>query len=154
MSNAKQPDAAHGTNNDLPQGTFHQWRAMGGKLVPVRQRMLSRMPPQKSQTLYPYLLTGKLTNESEGVKWYAFVTIAAGILLVVLWARWLNDRMGGGSRRDTGPAPLVQLTTDATGQAVVHFQFWAHTRETSAWVTIRHGLTDDIVRSTALPING
>jgi hypothetical protein len=48
---------------------------------------------------------------------------------------------------------VVSFTTDAAGKAGVHFQFWAHTRETSAWVTIRHGLTSDIVRSTALPIN-
>lgn len=116
MSSAKQAhDANEGDSAnppEMPTGQFHRWRTMGGKLLPVRVRRLSRMPPQRSQTLYPYLLTGKLTNESEGVKWYAFVTIAAGILLVVLWARWLNDRMGGGSRRDTGPAPLVQLTTD------------------------------------------
>lgn len=48
---------------------------------------------------------------------------------------------------------VAQFTTDATGKAVAHFPFWAHTRETTAWVTIRHGLTNDIVRSTALPIN-
>jgi hypothetical protein len=48
---------------------------------------------------------------------------------------------------------VAQFTTDANGKAVAHFPFWAHTRETSAWVTIRHGLTNDIVRSTALPIN-
>ena len=48
---------------------------------------------------------------------------------------------------------VAQLTTDAGGKAVIHFQFWAHTGETSAWVTLRHGLTNDIVRSTTLPIN-
>jgi hypothetical protein len=48
---------------------------------------------------------------------------------------------------------LMSFTTDDSGKAALHFQFWAHTGETSAWVTIRHGLTDDIVRSTALPIN-
>lgn len=48
---------------------------------------------------------------------------------------------------------VAQLTTDETGKAVVHFPFWAHTRETSAWLTIRHGLANDIVRSTSLPIN-
>lgn len=58
--------------------------------------------------------TGKLTNESEGVKWYALVTIIAGVLLVVLWMQWLNSRMGGGgssSRRNLpGSTPLVLLT--------------------------------------------
>jgi hypothetical protein len=48
---------------------------------------------------------------------------------------------------------VAQLTTDEAGTAVIHFPFWAHTRETSAWLTIRHGLTNDIVRSSALPIN-
>jgi hypothetical protein len=48
---------------------------------------------------------------------------------------------------------VAQLTTDAEGKGVVHFPFWAHSGEAAAWVTIRHGLTDDIVRSTALPIN-
>jgi len=48
---------------------------------------------------------------------------------------------------------VASFFTDKGGKAVVHFQFWAHTGETSAWVTIRHGLTNDIVRSTAVPIN-
>lgn len=48
---------------------------------------------------------------------------------------------------------VTSFVTDKGGKAIVHFQFWAHTGETSAWVTIRHGLTNDIVRSTALPIN-
>jgi hypothetical protein len=48
---------------------------------------------------------------------------------------------------------LTSFTTDDAGTAGIHFQFWAHTRETSAWVTIRHGYTNDIVRSTTLPIN-
>jgi hypothetical protein len=48
---------------------------------------------------------------------------------------------------------VASFTTDKGGKAVVHFQFWAHTAETSAWITIRHGLTNDIVRSTTVPIN-
>ena len=56
---------------------------------------------------------GKLTNESEGVKWYAFVTIIAGVLLVVLWVQWLNSRMGGSSRREwPHSTPLLQLTPE------------------------------------------
>jgi hypothetical protein len=43
--------------------------------------------------------------------------------------------------------------TNSHSQAVFHFQFWAHTGETSAWVTLQHGSTNDIYRSTALPIN-
>lgn len=34
----------------------------------------------------------------------------------------------------------------------VHFEFWAHTREQYAWVTVKHGNVMT-VRSTALPIN-
>jgi hypothetical protein len=49
---------------------------------------------------------------------------------------------------------VASFVTDSHGKAVVHFQFWAHTGETSAWVTIRHGFTSDIVRSTTVPING
>lgn len=48
---------------------------------------------------------------------------------------------------------VTSFVTDKGGKAIVHFQFWAHTGEKAAWVTIRHGLTNDIVRSTALPIN-
>jgi hypothetical protein len=47
----------------------------------------------------------------------------------------------------------ASFTTDSHGKAVVHFQFWAHTGETSAWVQIRHGATGDILRSTTVPIN-
>lgn len=48
---------------------------------------------------------------------------------------------------------VASFTTDEKGNGGVHFLFWAHTHETTAWVTIRHGQTNDIVRSTALPIN-
>jgi hypothetical protein len=48
---------------------------------------------------------------------------------------------------------VTQFTTNSGGKAFVHFTFWAHTGETSAWVTLRHGLTTDIRRSTSLPIN-
>jgi hypothetical protein len=48
---------------------------------------------------------------------------------------------------------VASFTTDDHGKAVVHFTFWAHTAETSAWVTIQHGHINDIYRSTSLPIN-
>jgi hypothetical protein len=48
---------------------------------------------------------------------------------------------------------VTQFTTDSGGHAIVHFSFWAHTGETSAWVWIQHGAINDIVKSTALPIN-
>jgi hypothetical protein len=48
---------------------------------------------------------------------------------------------------------VTQFTTDAKGKAFVHFPFLAHTGETSAWLTLRHGTTSDIRRSTSLPIN-
>ena len=48
---------------------------------------------------------------------------------------------------------VTWFTTDAHGKAVVHFWFVAHTGETSAWVTVSHGATNDIFRSTSLPIN-
>jgi len=48
---------------------------------------------------------------------------------------------------------VASFTTDSKGKAVLHFQFSAHTGETSAWVTLNHGTTNDIRRSTALPIN-
>jgi hypothetical protein len=40
----------------------------------------------------------------------------------------------------------------ANGHGSVHFWFWAHTLETSAWVTVRHGNVMT-VRSMAVPIN-
>jgi uncharacterized protein YbcV (DUF1398 family) len=43
--------------------------------------------------------------------------------------------------------------TDAKGKAVVHFFFWAHTGENSAWVTLQTHFLNDTRRSTALPIN-
>jgi hypothetical protein len=48
---------------------------------------------------------------------------------------------------------VASFTTDKGGNAVVHFQFVSHSGETSAWVTIQHSTTTDILRSTALPIN-
>ncbi len=48
---------------------------------------------------------------------------------------------------------VVSFVTDSKGKAVVHFQFWAHTGETSAWVAIQHGSTSDVAGSTAVPIN-
>jgi hypothetical protein len=39
------------------------------------------------------------------------------------------------------------------GQAIVQFKFWAHTGETSAWVTLENPLTFDIHRSASVPIS-
>jgi hypothetical protein len=47
---------------------------------------------------------------------------------------------------------VASFTTNGGGQALVHFWFWAHTGETSAWVTVQHGHVQT-VRSIALPIN-
>jgi hypothetical protein len=49
---------------------------------------------------------------------------------------------------------VTAIFTDGGGHATVHFQFWQHTGETVAWAWIQHGTTTDIVKSTALPING
>jgi hypothetical protein len=49
---------------------------------------------------------------------------------------------------------VVWFYTNAKGQAIVHFFFWAHTGETSAWVTVQTtSVFHDTRRSTALPIN-
>jgi hypothetical protein len=48
---------------------------------------------------------------------------------------------------------IASFVTDTRGKGIVHFQFWAHNGETSAWVTIQHGAIQDISRSTSLPIN-
>jgi hypothetical protein len=48
---------------------------------------------------------------------------------------------------------VISFTTNDKGKAVIHFEFWAHTYETAAWVTLQHGTTSDIRRSVALPIN-
>jgi hypothetical protein len=48
---------------------------------------------------------------------------------------------------------VAWFLTDSKGKAVVHFWFWAHTGETSAWVTLATNFFHDVRRSTALPIN-
>ncbi len=47
---------------------------------------------------------------------------------------------------------VASFTANAKGQGSVDFSFWAHTGETSAWVTVRHGNVMT-VRSMAVPIN-
>jgi hypothetical protein len=48
----------------------------------------------------------------------------------------------------------AEFTTNAVGQGYVHFEFWAHSGETSAFVTLQHGLISAWrVVSPALPIN-
>jgi len=48
---------------------------------------------------------------------------------------------------------VTSFTTDGGGKAIVHFQFWAHSGEHTAWAWIQHGTTNDIVKSTIVPIN-
>jgi hypothetical protein len=48
---------------------------------------------------------------------------------------------------------IASFTTDGGGHGFVHFQFYVHTGEHSAWAWIQHGASTDIVKSTALPIN-
>ncbi len=48
----------------------------------------------------------------------------------------------------------AEFTTDAGGHGYVHFEFWAHTGERSAFVTVQHGLISAWrVVSPALPNN-
>lgn len=48
----------------------------------------------------------------------------------------------------------TELTTNAAGQGYVHFEFWAHTGERSAFVVVQHGLISAWrVVSPSLPIN-
>jgi hypothetical protein len=68
------------------------------------------MRRSKSPTLYPFLLTGRLTHESEGVKSYVFMTIFVAVAMVVLWVRWLNAEMGGGGSRRVPATPVVSLS--------------------------------------------
>jgi hypothetical protein len=49
---------------------------------------------------------------------------------------------------------VASLSTDAFGKGVVHFQFWQHTNENQGWAYIQHGNSNDIVLSTAVPIQG
>jgi len=89
------------------------------------------------------------------------VTETHGVQLVDAWVDANNlhpNRQYNISVTEFGHACLTNtnvgsVITDGAGKALVHFQFWAHTGETSAWVTLRHGLTDDIARSTAVPLN-
>jgi hypothetical protein len=109
MSNAKPASVpnAQGANDEVttpPTGRFHAWRASGGKLVPLKTRR------SKSPTLYPFLLTGKLTHESEGAKAYVFFTLVVAVLVVVLWVQWLNAKMGGGRPRAVPASPAVSLS--------------------------------------------
>jgi hypothetical protein len=69
-----------------------------------------KMRRSKSPTLYPFLLTGRLTHESEGVKGYVFMTIFVAVAIVVLWVRWLNAEMGGGGSRRVPATPAVSLS--------------------------------------------
>ncbi len=48
---------------------------------------------------------------------------------------------------------VTSFTTDGGGHATVHFQFWAHSAEHVAWAWIQHGASNDIVKSTTVPIN-
>src|SRR5262245_22033178 len=48
---------------------------------------------------------------------------------------------------------VTSFFTDGGGKAVVHFQFWAHSGEHTAWAWIQHGMTTDVVKSTTVPIN-
>jgi hypothetical protein len=50
-------------------------------------------------------------------------------------------------------ANVAWFYTDSHSHGIVHFQFWAHTGETSAWVTLQSSFLHDVRRSTALPIN-
>jgi hypothetical protein len=50
------------------------------------------------------------------------------------------------------PDATVYMWVYANGHGSVHFSFWAHTGETTAWVTVQHGNVMT-VRSMALPIN-
>ena len=47
---------------------------------------------------------------------------------------------------------VASFWVDGQGHGDAYFTFWAHTGETSAWVTVRHGNVMT-VRSTAVPIN-
>lgn len=48
----------------------------------------------------------------------------------------------------------TEFTTDAGGHGYVHFEFWAHPGEKSAFVTVQHGLISAWrVVSLSLPIN-
>jgi hypothetical protein len=47
---------------------------------------------------------------------------------------------------------VYSFYANSKGQAIVQFKFWAHTGETSAWVTLETPLAYDIHRSTSVPI--
>jgi hypothetical protein len=47
---------------------------------------------------------------------------------------------------------VLSFYANSRGQAIVHFRFWAHTGETSAWITLEGRLLFDIYRSTSLPL--
>jgi hypothetical protein len=64
----------------------------------------------KSPTLYPFLLTGRLTHESEGAKAYVFFTLVVAVLVVVLWVQWLNAKMGGGRPHAVPATPAVSVS--------------------------------------------
>jgi hypothetical protein len=53
---------------------------------------------------------------------------------------------------DQFPYQVAEFWVGANSHGSVHFTFWAHTGETSAWVTVRHGNVMT-VRSAAVPIN-
>ncbi len=53
---------------------------------------------------------------------------------------------------DQYPYQVAEFWVGANAHGSVHFTFWAHTRETSAWVTVKHGKAMT-VRSQAVPIN-
>jgi hypothetical protein len=47
---------------------------------------------------------------------------------------------------------ITSFTTDSGGHGLAHFQFYVHSGERSAFAWIQHGATNDIVESTALPV--
>jgi hypothetical protein len=53
---------------------------------------------------------------------------------------------------DQYPYQVAEFWADGKGKGTVSFTFWAHTGETSAWVTVKHGNVMT-VRSAAVPIN-
>ncbi len=72
-----------------------------------------------------------------------------------LWYRVTITEYGPGCMTGFGAWPGDQpiwMWVDSNRHGSVDFLFWAHTRATSAWVTIQHGNVMT-VRSMALPIN-
>ncbi len=111
----------------------------------------------KSPTLYPFLLSGRLTHENEGVKWYVISTILMAVGIVVLWVHWLNATMGGGSHRPsaglppTAPLVMVQQPIQPATVRATPYRMWGGSATAAATPVVTPTLAGSPVAMRVTP---